>query len=156
VAGADASARDEESRALAARLRETLERRSAETRQAWVDDIAHALDEGRVVRALRVSARPPEPGTRFPADLAGRLTEAAAGALRPDVAPDRWLAVLEAVTASPVRRTVKPAGLPADADEQVIAAARRAAGQVPALAPLPGLPQPPPPGPPRVVGPRAP
>ncbi|MFN2506280.1 MAG: hypothetical protein ABR540_19045 [Acidimicrobiales bacterium] len=66
VAGADAAGRDEESRALATRLREGLERRSAAERQAWVDEIDTCLTEGRVVRAIRVSSRAPEQGLRMP------------------------------------------------------------------------------------------
>ena len=45
---------------------------------------------------------------------------------------------------SPVRRTVKPAGLPAGADEAVLAEARKASGYVPELARLMGIPIPPP------------
>jgi hypothetical protein len=139
VAGADTVARDTESRELAAKLREALDRRSAAERQEWTDEVTSALDEGRVVRALRISGRPPEAGARFPADLAGRLSEAAGAALGPDVAPDRWAAVLDAVAASPVRTAVKPAGLPSEPGEQLLTAARQAAGRVPALGPLLGI-----------------
>jgi hypothetical protein len=65
--------------------------------------------------------------------------------------PAEWLALLEVVVDSPVRRTVKPLGLPAGADDTVLAAARRAAGYVPELARLMGIPIPPPPGPRRPV-----
>ena len=149
VTGADAAARDDDTRLLASKLREALEGRVAEHRQRWVDEIAAALDEGRLVRALRLSAHPPDPGTRFPADLALRLSEAASTAMAPDVAADRWLTLLGAVAESPVRRSVKPSGLPAGAGEEVLHAARQAAGRVPALAALLGIEMPPPPGPPR-------
>ena len=65
--------------------------------------------------------------------------------------PAEWLALLEVVVDSPVRRTVKPAGLPAGADESLLAAARKASGYVPELARLMGIPIPPPPGPRRPV-----
>ncbi|HEX2062983.1 MAG TPA: hypothetical protein VHE80_01040, partial [Acidimicrobiales bacterium] len=149
VAGADAAARDDETRLLASTLREALQRRVAEHRDSWLREITAALDEGRLVRALRLSARPPDPGTRFPPELAARMAEAAGAALAPDVAPDRWATVLEAVAESPVRRSVKPAGLPAEAGAEVLQAARQASGRVPALAPLLGIDMPPPPGPPR-------
>ncbi|MBV8161427.1 MAG: hypothetical protein JO265_10935 [Acidimicrobiia bacterium] len=139
VAGADTVARDAESRALATTLRDALERRSAAERQAWVGEVTSALDDGRVVRALRISGRPPEAGARFPAELAGRLSEAAGAAMGPDAAPDRWAAVLDAVAASPVRTSVKPAGLPADPSEDLLKTARQAAARVPALAPLLGI-----------------
>src|SRR5205807_6050477 len=72
VAGADSVARDADSRDLAVKLRDALERRSAAERQAWIEEVTSALDDGRVVRALRISGRPPEAGARVPAELAGR------------------------------------------------------------------------------------
>ena len=152
VAGADAAARDDESRLLASTLRQALEERLRHQRQRWLADITAALDEGRLVRALRLSARPPDPGSRFPADLALRLSEVAGAAMAPDASPDRWLALLEAVAEAPVRRSVKPAGLPESAGEELLHSARQACGRVPALAPLLGIDMPPPPGPPRPGG----
>src|SRR5207248_779360 len=153
VAGADSVARDADSRDLAVKLRDALERRSAAERQAWAEEVTSALDDGRVVRALRISGRPPDAGARFPAELAGRLSEAAGAAMGPDAAPDRWAAVLDAVAASPVRSSVKPAGLPTDPGEDLLKTARQAAGRVPALAPMLGMetkpPIPRPPKPPR-------
>jgi hypothetical protein len=146
VAGADV-ARDEEGRRLAATLREALERRVDAQREEWLTDVRTNLEEGRVVRALRLSGRPPDPGTRFPAELATQLAEAASQALSPDTPADRWAALLEAVTVSPVRRAVKPLGLPAEAPEDLLQAARQSSGRIPALAALLGISMPPPPGP---------
>ena len=152
VAGAD-SARDDEARLLAGTLRQALERRVNEQRDRWVTDITGALDEGRLVRALRLSAHPPDPSTRFPADLALRLGEAAGAAMTADVTPDRWGTLLEAVAESPVRRSVKPVALPTEPGEPLLHAARQASGRVPALAALLGISMPPPPGPPRTARP---
>ena len=138
VLGAD-TARDEEGRALAAQLREALDRRAAAERQTWVDEITSSLDEGRIVRALRISGRPPEPGVRFPADLAKRLSDASGDALAPDTTADRWAAVLEAVVASPVRRTITPKGLPAEPGEALTRSLHLAAPRIPALAALMGI-----------------
>ncbi len=155
VAGADAAGRDEESRALASKLREGLERRSAAERQTWLDEIGTCLTEGRVVRALRVSSRAPEQGIRLPPELNAGLTAAAGEAMSADTATDRWLAVLEAVLASPVRRSIAPKGLPNGADEETLKTIRAAIAKVPALGPLLGespttrpLPPPPPRRPP--------
>ena len=142
VTGADSVARDEVSRALASTLREALQRRSEEQRTTWLDEIAKCLDEGRVVRALRNSSRPPEPGTTFPPELATRLTDAAGAAMAADVDPERWAAVLEAVVSSPVRKTVQPQSLPAERNEALLAAARQAAPRVPALGALLGIDRP--------------
>ena len=149
VAGADAGARDAESRILAKTLREALEGRETAEREAWVTDITTCLDEGRVTRALRVAGRPPDPRTRFPTELMQRLGEAASAAMHPDAPVDRWTALLAAVLESPVRRAVKPVGLPKAPGDALLAAARQASGRIPALASLLGLDMPPPPGPPR-------
>jgi hypothetical protein len=184
VVGSEGAGRDEASRELAGRLRQALDERSAKARDAWLGEVTEALDAGRVVRALRSSGRPPEPGVRFPAPLAERLAAAAGDAMGPDVAPERWGAVLEAVAVSPVRRLVKPRGLPADPPAELLDQARRAAEKIPALGPLVGSPAPapspaaarrpvppappaapggrprgrpgPPPGPPRPPSPRSP
>jgi hypothetical protein len=164
VAGADAAGRDDESRALALGLREALERRGAAERESWAGEIRRSLAEGRVVRALRVSGRPPEPGLRFPSDLAEALSTAAGGAMTAETAPDRWAALLDAVVASPVRRTVQPQGLPTERDADFERALRLAAPRVPAVAALLGGPRPPgpraarpprPPRPPASAGPPA-
>ncbi len=148
VAGADL-ARDDESRLLAGTLRQALDRRVDEHRQKWLGEITTSLDEGRLVRALRASARPPDAVARFPADLAVRLAQAAGGAMAADTPPERWAALLDAVVESPLRRNVKPAALPGDAGEDLLQKARQASGRIPALAALLGIAMPPPPGPPR-------
>ena len=152
VAGADAGARDDETRLLASTLREALDRRVAQQRTEWLEEIGRHLDGDRVLQALRVSARAPDPTSRFPSDMAVRLAEAAGQAMTPEVEPAQWAALLEAVVSSPVRRTVKPAGLPRQPGEELLQAARHEAGRIPALASLLGISMPPPPGPPRASG----
>jgi hypothetical protein len=134
---------DEEGRALAKSLQESLDRRVTALRDEWLARITNAITEGRIQQALEASIRPPEPGTRCPADLAVKLAAAAGEAMTADVPPEEWMKMLDAVVLSPVRRTVKPAGIPAD--EVARQAARHAAGSVPALAKLLGLRIPPPP-----------
>jgi hypothetical protein len=134
---------DEDGRALAKALQESLEKRVTALRDEWLARITNAIKEGRIQQALEASIRPPEPGTRCPADLAVQLAAAAGEAMTADVPPEEWMKMLDAVVLSPVRRTVKPAGIPAD--EVARQAARHAAGSVPALAKLLGLRIPPPP-----------
>ncbi|MDA8071072.1 MAG: hypothetical protein M0Z82_05580 [Actinomycetota bacterium] len=138
---------DDEGRALAATLRQSLQERVTAMRDAWLARITKALDDGRVLDALSISSKPPEHAARLPAELAVRLAEQAGAAMVADLFPDQWLALLRAVVDSPVRRTVRPAALPKDADDQLRSAAHRAAGLVPELARLLGLRIPPPPGP---------
>jgi hypothetical protein len=147
VASASTVSLDDEGREMMTTLRDALQTRVTALRDGWLARIVTALDAGRVADALRVSARPPEPAARVPADMAVRLAEAASSAMSADVAQDEWKALLDAVIDSPVRRTVKPAGLPDPAGEELRSSVRRAAGQVPELARLLGLPIPPPPGP---------
>jgi hypothetical protein len=139
---------DEEGRGLAKSLKESLEGRVTALREEWLARMANAIKEGRVQQALEASIRPPEPGTRCPADLAVQLAAAASEAMTADLPPEEWMHLLDAVIQSPVRRTVKPVGIPDD--EVAKQAARHAAGMVPALAKLLGLRIPPPP-PRRVV-----
>ncbi|HWD53858.1 MAG TPA: hypothetical protein VG346_01995 [Acidimicrobiales bacterium] len=134
---------DEEGRALAKSLHESLDQRTTALREEWLARITNALNDGRVQQAIEASIRAPEPGTRCPAELAVRLAAAAGEALSADKAPEEWMQLLDAVVASPVRRNVKPAGIPDD--EVARQAARHAAGAVPALAKLLGLRIPPPP-----------
>jgi hypothetical protein len=146
VTGSDV-ARDEASRELASALRDMLERRVEALREAWSAEVARHLDEAHALQALRLSARAPDPGARLSAELAVRLRDAASEALSPDLPSDRWLALLLAVSESPVRRAVKPVGLPKQPTPELMEAARQHCGRVPGLAPLLGLPVPPPPGP---------
>jgi hypothetical protein len=134
---------DEEGRAMAKALQESLDQRTTALREEWLARISNALNDGRVQQAVEASIRPPEPGTRCPAELAVRLAGAAGEALTAEKAPEEWMQLLDAVVASPVRRNVKPAGIPDD--EVARQAARHAAGAVPALAKLLGLRIPPPP-----------
>jgi hypothetical protein len=134
---------DEEGRAMAKALQESLDQRTTALREEWLARITNALNDGRVQQAVEASIRPPEPGTRCPAELAVRLAAAAGEAMTADLAPEDWMRLLDAVVASPVRRTVKPVGIPDD--EVAKQAARNAAGAVPALAKLLGLRIPPPP-----------
>ncbi|MBW3555389.1 MAG: hypothetical protein KY454_00475 [Actinobacteria bacterium] len=149
VSGADAAARDDETRRLAVSLREALERRLKEQQDQWTTEITTTLDDGRLVRALRIASRTPDPSMRLPAELALRLAGAASEAMGADTPPERWLALLEAVAASPVRTTVKPAALPNDPGEPLLHVARQHAGRIPALTTLLGISMPPPPGPAR-------
>ncbi|MHB1986938.1 MAG: hypothetical protein ACYCSF_02975, partial [Acidimicrobiales bacterium] len=142
-----ATARDEVGRALERQLREALERRVTKLRHDWEEHLRQGLDDGRVLQALRLSAKPPEPTARFPGALAVRLADLAGEAMTGETAPDRWLALLDAALGSPVRRQIKPAGMPKDASGEVERQARMAAGRIPSLARLLGMPIPPPPRP---------
>ncbi len=144
---AAAAPRDETTRELDRTLREELDRRVKKLRSNWEEQITHALEEGRVLQALRFSAQPPEPTARFPAALVESLANSAGAAMSASTPVERWLAILDAAVTSPIRRQIHPAGLPEDASGEVVRKARVAAGSLPALAPMLGLSMPPPPKP---------
>jgi hypothetical protein len=152
VASASTVTLDDEGREVLVALRAALDERVTALRNRWVERITVALDQGRVTDAVRASVKPPEPSTRLSAELAVRLADAASQAMNAEASPSDWLEVLEVVVDSPVRRNVKPAGIPVGADEALLNAARQASGYVPELARLLGIPIPPPPGPRRPTG----
>jgi hypothetical protein len=140
-----AVARDESTRDLAARLKDGLANRQDKEHQDWLADIDAALGVGRVVRALRLSSRPPKAGVRFPPELAGRLVQATAASLTPDASSDRWVAVLESLAYSPVHGAVVPAAPPAVVSDELRSTAKRLAALIPEIAKLFGI-EPPAPG----------
>ncbi|MGI8755098.1 MAG: hypothetical protein ACR2MB_04400 [Acidimicrobiales bacterium] len=134
VVGADSGAKDDETLLLASQLREGLGRRLDEEHTAWLAELAETVREGRAVRALRLSSRPPKAGAPLPADLATSLAEAASAALTADTLVDRWATVLDAVSFSPVRLTVVPASKPEEPKGELIAVVTRMADRVPKVA----------------------
>ena len=144
AAGDPSVARDASTHDLAEKLKEGLARRQDAEHDQWLGDITAALDVGRLVRALRLSSRPPKAGVRFPTELGQRLTEATVASLGPDASGERWVAVLDALAYSPVRHGVKviaPATPPADVTSTVT----RLAVLLPEVATAFGM-TPPPPG----------
>lgn len=134
VSAADSAPRDEESRELVKALREGLVARVDADHASWLAELTANVEVGRIVRALRLSSRPPKAGSPLPADLATKLTDLAGAALTSDAAPERWVAVLDALAFSPVRDKVIPASLPTTLHADVQATIARLATRVPKLA----------------------
>ena len=132
-------ARDETTRALAAKLKEGLVTKQEKELNLWFGDIDAALGVGRVVRALKLSSQPPKAGVRFPAELGSKLAAAATGNLTPDALPERWVAVLEAVAFSPIRALVKPTEKPAQVNDELMKTIKRVGPLLPAVAALFGV-----------------
>ena len=139
VAAADGAARDEETRALADQLREGLQARTEAEHRAWRDELAQTIAEGRTVRALRLSSRPPKAGAPLPVDMAEKLAVAASASLTSDVTSERWATVVDAVAFSPVRTQVTAEGIPAEPSDDLKKAMQKLAGRVPQLAALFGI-----------------
>lgn len=134
VVAADSAARDDETRALATQLREGLSKRVEAEQSTWLGELTTALNEGRVVRALRMSSRPPKAGTILDPALSARLTEGACASLTAEAGPDRWAAVLDATAFSPVRLAVKPQSIPAQPSDELMETVKRFGSRLPLVA----------------------
>ena len=134
VNAAGDAGRDDEARALAAQLREALANRVEKEHSAWLAELADTVKAGRVVRALRLSSRPPKAGAPLPGDVATQLAEATAASLTSETGPDRWATVLDALAFSPVRRRVVPQSLPEKLNAELRATIARLATRLPEIA----------------------
>jgi hypothetical protein len=134
VNAAGDAGRDEEARALAAQLREALANRVEKEHASWLAELAETVQAGRVVRALRLSSRPPKAGAPIPGDVATQLAEATAASLTDETGPDRWATVLDALAYSPVRRRVIPQSLPARLTPELRTTIARLATRLPEIA----------------------
>ncbi|MCY4664981.1 MAG: hypothetical protein OXC00_09975 [Acidimicrobiaceae bacterium] len=144
IAAADRAARTEETRALAESLRAGLAQRLEVDQRKWLDELANTIAEGRTIRALRLSSRPPKAGTPLPVDMAERLANMAAADLNPTANHQRWSTVVDSVAVSPVRTQVIPLGVPDKPSEDLLTTVRRLSDRVPQIAALFGIePQPP-------------
>jgi hypothetical protein len=134
VNAAGDAGRDEEARSLAAQLREALTVRVEKEQADWLAELAETVKAGRVVRALRLSSRPPKAGAPIPGDIATQLAEATAASLTDETGPERWATVLDALAYSPVRRRVIPQSLPAKLSTDLRATVARLASRLPDIA----------------------
>jgi hypothetical protein len=134
VNAAGDAGRDEDARALAAQLREALANRVEKEHAAWLAELAETVQAGRVVRALRLSSRPPKAGAPIPGDVATQLAEATAASLTDETGPDRWATVLDALAYSPVRRRVVPQSLPTKLTPDLRTTIARLASRLPEIA----------------------
>ena len=134
VNAAGDAGRDDEARALATQLREALDNRVEKEHAAWLAELAETVAAGRVVRALRLSSRPPKAGAPIPGDVATQLAEATAASLTDETGPDRWATVLDALAYSPVRRRVIPQSLPTKLTPELRSTIARLATRLPDIA----------------------
>ena len=145
VTQADGVAKDDASRDMSAKLREALNRRVEGERTSWTNDITASLNDNKLVRAVRLSGRLPDPGAKLPTELLSRLVSDTNAGLSAETPQDRWAALIEAAADAPFRRDIVPAGLPANPNESVLATAAQASNRIPSLLKLLGLTIPPPP-----------
>jgi len=139
VVAADTAARDEESRALAQRLREGLSARVDGEHAKWLGELTELVGDGRTIRALRLSSHPPKAGAPLPTELAERLAASASTGLTAEITQDRWATLVDAVAFSPVRLLVRPEGVPGTVGDELKATMTRLASRIPQIAELFGI-----------------
>lgn len=139
VVAADQAARTKETRALAEQLRSGLASRLESDHRGWLAELAATISEGRTVRALRLSSRPPKAGSPLPSDISERLSALASSDLAADAAQRRWETLLDAVSFSPIRGNVNPVGVPEKPSKELLAAVKKNAGRIPHIAALFGV-----------------
>ncbi len=147
VVAADSGARDDETREMAAQLRDALTRRVDEEHTKWLTELAELVADGRVVAALRRSSRPPKAGAPLPSDLARLLVDKTSEALNAEAGVERWAVLLDALSYSPVRSAVEPASVPEEPSDELVGTVRKVAGRLPAIAARFGIEAAPPPAP---------
>ncbi len=147
VAAAEPLSKDDRVREQAEALKALWKEMSDKTVTDWLKSIADSLDESRLIRALRLASRPPEPTAKFPSELASRLVESTNAAMTADTPPERWLSVMDALSESPIRRQVKPVALPDGATPEQLDIVKQASSRIPALTEMLGISMPPPPRP---------
>ena len=135
VVASDVAARDDETRALAADLRKPSSRSGSRpsTPPGSRTSASPSPPAGSCGRCA-CRRRPPKAGTMLPVELRAQLLTAAGEALTADVGADRWAAVLDATAYAPVRTEVKPASVPETPSDDLLAAIRKYASRVPAVA----------------------
>ena len=131
--------REESTRALAAELKSALKERQDSAQTLWLSDIVDALKVGRTVRALKMTSEPPKAGQPFPSELGAKLAQAAIAGLTTETAPDRWIALLEALAFSPIRGQVKLTTMPQQPTEALLATVKRLSPLLPQIALLFGI-----------------
>ena len=139
LVAAEDHARDAEARELAEKIREGLNERVERSQREWHDELRTTLTEGRVVRALRLSSRPPKAGAPLPPEIAQELTSQANAALGTGASQHRIAVVLEAVAYSPVRPYVVLPAIPEQPTEELLEAVRKVASRLPEVAAALGI-----------------
>ena len=134
---------DDESRGMLKELQTQLTSKLEHLTTEWNAKIATAVEAKDALTALTLASRPPEFRLQVSAEVATQIATMASEALSADADAASWIALVAAAAESPMHRSIKPAGVPAD--EAARAVAVKHAGAIPALAALLGMKVPPPP-----------
>lgn len=142
---------DEEARAQLKELQASLNARLDVLRTQWNERLEAAVANSHAAEALRLVARPPDMSTRVSGEMATRVASMVSDALSASSEPATWREIVTLAVDTSIRRTIKPQGIPDDAECRALAV--KSAGAIPELAKLLGMKVPPPPPPTRPVRP---
>jgi DNA-binding transcriptional ArsR family regulator len=134
---------DDEAKAQLKELRAALTVRVDALKVEWAAKLDKAVEEGNAAEALRLTARTPDSSSQLTSEMAAKVGSLASTTLTTDASPASWREVVMAAVDSPIRRLVKPTGIPDD--DECRALALRSAGALPEFAKLLGMKVPPPP-----------
>lgn len=138
VTGADI-AKSEEAKALQTELAEKLAQRIESDHATWVKDLESAINQERLVAALKTSSRPVKAGSPLAPEMAAKLAELATAGLTSEATSHRWIVVMDALAFSPVRAAVKPTSKPAEISDELTSEVRRLSDRLPEIAALFGV-----------------
>ena len=133
IVAADNVQKNDEVRSLSEELKKGFNQRVETEQNKWLKELDSTLKEGRVVRALRLSSRPPKAGFPLPEDLLSDLTHATNDALNSDISASRWGTIIEAAAFSPIHQRLDPSGIPNNPDADLLKILKKISSKVPAV-----------------------
>lgn len=134
---------DEEARAMLSDLKTQLTNKVEHLTNEWNAKIATALENKDAMLAVTLASRPPEFRLQVAATTAAAISALVSETLSDTLDAASWIALVQAAAASPMHRSIKPAGIPVD--DSVRSEAIKVAGNIPEIAKMLGMKVPPPP-----------
>ena len=136
---------DDEARVQLKELQTSLNERVEALRTEWTAKLDVAVGANNVAEALRLTNRPPEHATRVSSEMATKIAAMASETLTAELESAKWIEIVNLAVEAPMRRLIKPTGIPSDEAARNLAV--KSAGSIPELAKLLGIKVPPPPPP---------
>lgn len=134
---------DDEARTMLTDLKTQLTNKVEHLTNEWNGKIAAALESKDALLAVTLASRPPEFRLQVASATASAIATLVSETLSDSLDSATWIALVQAAAASPMHRSIKPAGIPAD--DAVRAEAVKVAGNIPEIAKMLGMKVPPPP-----------
>lgn len=134
---------DDEARAMLTDLKTQLTTKVEHLTNEWNTKIAAALEGKDALLAVTLASRPPEFRLQVASTTAAAIATLVSETLTDSLDAAAWVALVQAAAASPMHRSIKPTGIPAD--DSVRAEAIKVAGNIPEIAKMLGMKVPPPP-----------